>query len=271
MSPTSELYDRIRRFWDREPCGTAHVSLDRGSKEFFVALDIYFKRIYPYLDEFVDAGHFAGKRVMEIGLGSGYTLQQLAKNAKETYGLDVSEETIRLNQARATHFGLDIKFIHASATQIPLPDQCLDYVLSIGCIHHVPDIDKAVGEIYRILKPGGVFKGMVYNKNSYRYHVSIPLARWLTPRWRGKTREQCVNEMYDGSGNPYGTVYSKKEMARLLSQFSRITFRVQNFSGHDVIPKIGDLIPRTLWLKTIGRILGLDLYFSAVKPYHEDL
>ena len=74
-----------------------------------------------------------------------------------------------------------------------------------------------------------------------------------------------VNEG-DGSGNSKGDVFSKEELTRLLSRFSKIQFQIRNFSGHDVIPKIGDLIPRSLWIKTIGKVAGLDLYFSAVKP-----
>jgi ubiquinone/menaquinone biosynthesis C-methylase UbiE len=266
MTATREVYDRIRSFWDKDPCGSTHVSPERGTKEFFLAIDRYFKTLYPYLDEFLDAKNLTGKRVMEIGLGSGYTLRQIAQNAKVAYGLDLSLETLRLNQSRAKHFGLDTHFIHASATKLPLPDECLDVVVSIGCIHHIPDIEQAIDEICRVLRPGGIFKGMVYNKNSYRYHVSIPLARRFSARWRGKTQGQCVNEMYDGSGNPYGTVYSKKEMMQLLSGFTQIQFQVQNFSGHDVIPKVGDLIPRRFWLETLGKVAGLDLYFSAVKP-----
>jgi ubiquinone/menaquinone biosynthesis C-methylase UbiE len=266
MTTAADLYGHIRRFWDKDPCGTTHVSLERGTREFFLSIDRYFKDVYPYLDDFVDAGALTGKRVMEIGLGSGYTLQQLATRASTTYGLDVSEETIRLNQARAKHFGLNLQFIHASATSIPLPDDCLDLVLSIGCIHHIPDIQLAVDEIHRVLRPGGVFKGMVYYRHSYRYQVAIPLARRLSPRWRGKTREQCVNEMYDGIGNPYGTVYSKQEVRQLLSRFAQIQFQIKNFSGHDVIPWIGDLVPMSFLIKTIGKIAGLDLFFSAVKP-----
>ncbi|MGQ0811528.1 MAG: methyltransferase domain-containing protein [Nitrospiraceae bacterium] len=265
MTVQTELYDRIRRFWDQQPCSTTHVSLPQGTMEYFLALDRYFSTIYPYLSPFLDAKAMGAKRVMEVGLGSGYTLQRIAEHAGETYALDLSLETLKLNKARATHFSLNIKFIHASATELPLPDKSMDLVVSIGCLHHIPDIQRAVDEIYRVLRPGGVLKGMVYNRNSYRYRVSIPLARRWSSRWSGKSSDQCVSEMYDGDDNPYGTVYSKHQMSQILRRFGRVNFEVQNFSGHDVIPKIGNLVPRQFWISTLGKIVGLDLYFTATK------
>jgi ubiquinone/menaquinone biosynthesis C-methylase UbiE len=110
--------------------------------------------------------------------------------AKDAYGLDLSGNTIELNRARARHFNLRLNLINASATQIPLADNSLDVVISVGCLHHIPEIANAVDEIHRVLKPGGVFKGMVYNRHSYRYHVYIPLSRRLSAQWQGKTRAE---------------------------------------------------------------------------------
>lgn len=110
---------------------------------------------------------------------------------------------------------------------------------------------------------GGAFKGMVYNRNSYRFRIYIPLARWFSRHWRGKTWQECVNEMYDGLGNPYGMVYSKAEVSALFNKFNKIEFRVENFVGTELIPRIGKKIPRNVWLATLGKVVGLDLYFTA--------
>ena len=104
---------------------------------------------------------------------------------------------------------------------------------------------------------------MVYYRNSYRYKVYIPLVRRLSRRWQGKDRQACVNEMYDGSGNPYGTVFSKKEVRALFKEFNNLRFYNQNFVGEELLPRFGRRIPRDAWLKTFGRIAGLDLYFCA--------
>lgn len=259
----AKLYDQIRNFWDSQPCGTTHINLPPQSREYFVEFDKFFEAFYPYYLPFLNLEQMRGQRVLEIGLGSGFSLHRIAEVARECYGLDLSAHTLDLNRARDRHFKVGFNLIHASATQIPLADNSFDFVISVGCLHHIPEIAMAVTEIHRILKPGGIFKGMVYNRHSYRYHVYIPFSRRWNPRWQGKTRQDCVNEMYDGSSNPYGTVYSKSEVANLFRDFQMLDFHTENFVGEEMLPVYGNRIPRNVWLKTLGKIAGLDLYFTA--------
>ena len=259
----TNIYQQIRGFWDAQPCGTTHIDLPSDSREYFIEFDKYYESLYPYLLPFLNLESLRGKRVMEIGLGSGFTLQRIAEVAGQCVGLDLSGGTVKLNQARRQHFDLDIKLIQSSATAIPLRSNSLDAVVSIGCLHHIPDINAAISEIHRVLKPGGVLKAMVYNRHSFRVNFYIPLARRTSTRWRGKSSQDCINEMYDGSGNPYGMVYSKGEVTKLLDKFEQVNFRVENFEGREFLPRYGGLIPRNVWLATLGKIVGLDLYFTA--------
>jgi len=258
-----EIYNQIRDFWDRKPCGTTHIARRLGSREYFIEFDQHYESLYPYLLPFLDLETMRGKWVLEIGLGSGFTVSRFAKGAKVCVGLDISGNTLWLNQARNKHFDIRSHLVQASATHIPISDNTFDSVISIGCLHHIPDIESGVAEIHRVLKPGGIFKGMIYNRNSYRFRVYVPLARRLSRIWRGKDWQSCVNEMYDGSENPYGMVYSRKEIRALFHQFKDITFRTENFVGEELLPKIGRYIPRRIWLATLGKIAGLDLYFVA--------
>ena len=50
--------------------------------------------------------------------------------------------------------------------------------------------------------------------------------------------------MHDGSGNPYGKVYSKKQIRALLYQFNNIKCGTENFVGEELLPGIGRYIPR---------------------------
>lgn len=259
----TSIYDQIRGFWDSQPCGTTHVNLPPHSLEYFVEFDKFYEGYYPYLLPFLNLEEMRGKRVMEIGLGSGFTLHRIAQVAQTCLGLDISFETLRLNRARDGHFGLGLRLLQASATRIPLADDSLDYVVSIGCLHHIPEIEQAVAEIHRVLKPGGVFKGMVYNRNSYRFRVYIPLLRRFSPQWRGQSAQDCVNKMYDGSANPYGMVYSRRQVAAIFNKFEILNFRTENFVGEELSPRYGYRIPRRVWLATLGRLAGLDLYFTA--------
>lgn len=259
----AKIYSQIRSFWDNQPCGTAHINLPPHSREYFVEFDKFFESFYPYYLPFLNLESMRGKRVLEIGLGSGFSLHRIAEVAEACYGLDLSGGTIALNQARDRHFKLGLNLVQASATDIPLAENSLDFVVSVGCLHHIPDIQKAVTEIHRVLKPNGIFKGMVYNRRSYRYLVYIPMARRFSAQWKGKTSQDCVNEIYDGSDNPYGTVYSRGEVAAMFREFEITDFQTQNFVGEELLPRYGYRVPRNVWLKTLGKIVGLDLYFNA--------
>ncbi len=259
----TEAEQQIKSFWDSEPCGTTHVDLPLGSKEYFVAFDAYFRDLYPYLEPFLDLPSLKGKTVLVIGLGSGFELQQVAEHAARTIALDLSSETIKLCEKRKDYFEIKFDSINASAREIPLGDESVDIVVSIGCIHHIPGIEQVVSEIHRVLKPGGQFRGMVYNKNSWRYRVVFPFfSGFIYPNLKNKTTQEKINIAYDGSANPYGMVYSKTEVRTLFSQFDNFYFEVNNFVGDELF-KIGRYVPRNFLLKTVGRLMGLDLYFKA--------
>lgn len=256
------IYDNIRDFWNEQPCGSTHMDYPLGSKEYFDNFDPYYIDLYPYLLPFIDLESLKGRTVMEIGLGSGVTLHRISEVADMCFGLDISDKTIELNEKRKALYSLKYDLINASATQIPLEDNSVDVVVSIGCLHHIPDIDKAIAEIHRVLKPNGLLKGMVYYRHSYRNRFYIPRMIRKNPKWKGKTVDECICEMYDGKGNPYGVVYSKEEIQNLLAKFSITKFQIENFEGSE-LGRAWGIIPRKVWLATLGKVLGLDLYFVA--------
>jgi SAM-dependent methyltransferase len=102
-------------------------------------------------------------RVLELGCGIGYYSAFLSKIADEVVATDL--ETIDplthspgLQTTRNFLASLDIKNVavmHASAEELPFEDGSFDLVFSSHVIEHVPDMQKAVLEINRVLKPGG--------------------------------------------------------------------------------------------------------------------
>ena len=180
------IYNQIREFCDRQPCGTSHIREPAGSREYFVEFDKHYESLYPYLLPFLDVESMKGKWVLEIGLGSGFTIARSSQRARVSIGLDISGEPLKLNRARNLHFKLRIGLVQASATRLPIPDNTFDTVVSIGCLHHIPDIKSAIAEIHLVLKPDVVFRGMIYNRNSYRFRVHVPIVRRLSPGWKGK-------------------------------------------------------------------------------------
>lgn len=150
-----DIYERTAKFWDGKPCGSGISEFETGSYDFFEDFDTRYRIFYPYFDEILDINSYKNKRVLIIGLGSGYEMGQFAKVTKHLVGLDISSETIELANKRRVLYNLNYETVCSSATLIPFENESFDLVVSIGCLHHIPDIIDVVKEIQRVLVKGG--------------------------------------------------------------------------------------------------------------------
>jgi ubiquinone/menaquinone biosynthesis C-methylase UbiE len=104
-----------------------------------------------------------GKRVLEVGCGTGLLLARLAPHAASAVGIDLSPGMLELARGR----GLEVH--EGSATALPFEDASFDVVCSFKVLAHVPDIELALREVGRVLRPGGVAVLEFYNRRSLRY------------------------------------------------------------------------------------------------------
>ena len=130
----------------------------------------------------------------------------------------------------------------------------------MGVLHHTPNPEKAVEQIFRVLKYGGRLIVMVYYRDSLLYRLKFPLTSLLS----GKTVRQLVNEV-DGVGNPKGDVYSKAELRQLLYQYQQLEMFTHLLPGSRVLPKIRRFIPDSL-IRPFERRWGWFLYAKGRKP-----
>jgi ubiquinone/menaquinone biosynthesis C-methylase UbiE len=102
-------------------------------------------------------------RVLELGCGTGLILARVAEVAKESVGIDLSEGMAQ----RAKDRGLDVHI--GSVCDLPFEDDQFDLAYSFKVLAHVPDIDSAVREATRVIRPGGHLLLEFYNPWSLRY------------------------------------------------------------------------------------------------------
>ena len=107
----------------------------------------------------------APRMILSVGCGSGEEIRFLGRFGK-VYGIDPGEDAIRF--CRAAGIGEQVK--RASAEQIPFPDKSFDAVFVLDVLEHVRDDERALAQIYRVLKPGGIVV------------VSVPAYAWLWSR-----------------------------------------------------------------------------------------
>src|SRR5206468_12798866 len=73
---------------------------------------------------------------------------------------------------------LDGEAMKGSILAAPFPDDAFDLIVTIGCLHHTGNMQKAISECHRMLKPGGRLVMMVYHAYSYRRFVMAWPATW---------------------------------------------------------------------------------------------
>lgn len=100
-----------------------------------------------------------GDRILEIGSGVGNNLIPIAKLGMDCYGIDISKTAVEGAQIRAQHEGLKINFSLGDVQKLNFGDNSFDYVLDRSVLTCTPEevLQNSVLEIYRVLKPGGVF------------------------------------------------------------------------------------------------------------------
>jgi SAM-dependent methyltransferase len=113
------------------------------------------------VDRVTDGIDFAGKAVLDIGCGSGGVTLHLARSnptARFT-GFDVEQPVIDHAARRARDEGLDGRagFVRGDPGPLPFPDKAFDIVFSKDALIHVADKDSLFAEVFRVLKPGGLF------------------------------------------------------------------------------------------------------------------
>ena len=96
--------------------------------------------------------------VVEIGVGPGLNLQYYnLDTVNKVIGIDPSDELNKIAKKNANKVNLDIEFNLSSAESIDLPTSSVDSVVCTFSLCSIPNPQKALKEIYRILKPGGKY------------------------------------------------------------------------------------------------------------------
>jgi ubiquinone/menaquinone biosynthesis C-methylase UbiE len=103
-----------------------------------------------------------GKQVLEVGCGTGLILGRVAEFASDAMGIDLSAGML----AKAASRGLHVA--QASATELPIKDGAVDVAYSFKVLAHIPDIQQAMREMARVVRPGGYVIAEFYNARSLR-------------------------------------------------------------------------------------------------------
>lgn len=95
--------------------------------------------------------------LLDVGCGGGFLSEEFAKAGFRVTGVDPSHNSLRQAADHAAAGGLTIAFQKAYGESLPFEPGVFDYVVCCDVLEHVDDMDRVVGEIARVLRPGGMF------------------------------------------------------------------------------------------------------------------
>lgn len=218
--------------------------------------------LQDYMHKIFDFDKWKGKTILEIGAGAGIDAVEFARYGAIVHATDLTDKAIGHTTELANKLNINLNIRKADATNLPYENEFFDLVYAFGILHHIPQVEKAMDEIHRVLKPGGKCYAMLYHKNSLLYHYSI-LYLWgiLYNGFReGLTEEQLTSRYSEAKkGCPYTKAYTIDEARELFKFFSDIDITIE-------YPMIDTIADRKIRVPNLPKHLGWHLIIKAKKP-----
>lgn len=174
------------------------------------------------------ADHLAdtsGLRLLDIGCSTGFMTSLYAERFRSTLGIDIDEPAVQFAREHAAVSATDgepprLDFRVADSMATGLPGDSFDVVTCTHIYEHVPDSQRLVDEIYRVLKPGGACLLAAGNRYmAVEAHYKLPLLA-AVPKWVGHRYLRLA-----GKGDHYyETHLSLRGLRRLVRRFEVIDY-----------------------------------------------
>lgn len=245
--------------WTKHPIGAHLTKYSEGTKEFFDEIaDFRYKIEFSWFKSTFKFNQYKNKKVLEIGVGDGIDHLELAKAGAILTGIDITPKSIELTQKNLELHGYKSDLLVADAEDLPLEDNTFDVVYSFGVLHHTPDTQKAIDEIYRVLKTQGKAVISLYHKNSLSFWLFVFLYDFILKgkflRMSLKDRISAIEKGGDET-KPLVKLFTTRQAKKLFSQFRKVKI----ITRHAGLPT------------SSGRKLGKILNFMPIKNFLEFL
>lgn len=205
-------------------------------------MGIYHHCVFPYLLDFAMSSKVfrqprrrtlaqASGRILEIGFGTGMNLQHYPPSVRRIEAIDPDTDLDRFSAPRIAASSIEVDFHHLDAEHLPFAADSFDTVVCTLTLCSIPDVEHALGEVGRVLKPGGRFL--------FLEHGLAPdpgVARWqhrLTPLQRriggGCHLDRPTARLVSGSGMALEDVrnYYLKRLPRFVGYMTEGAARKQ--------------------------------------------
>jgi len=186
-----------------------------------------------------------GKRVGDFGCGQSLFIEIFRRLEYDAVFLDVSQKAIDL-----IDYG---EKICASLTEIPLKDSTMDNIFCIGVVHHIPQMEIAINEIIRVLRPGGFLILGVYANNTTTAFIKRRYDRsqtklgkniietvtrflmWFKNKSRGISKEELQKRIDDLLLTPVVRYMPAEEYSKIIENFGCKVKKIERFNQMNIL------------------------------------
>lgn len=186
MAETQAILDQKQQIFDRWA-----PSYD------WILPSVFYQAVHQRLLEYVTFP--PEPHVLDLGCGTGRLLRRLAAEVSNLsgVGLDLSAEMLAQAQEK-TQRRDRLQFLSGRSDAIPLEDKTFDSVFCTISFLHYPDPQAVMGEVARVLKPGGIFYLADYVPSEF---LGVPQQGWLTSPFGLRFYDRAMRQkLADGSG-----------------------------------------------------------------------
>jgi len=224
------LLEKTRSFWNDHPCD--------GQSGVFQRMEYRYRKepwLPLILDEIVQF-----ENVLELGCGQGtdaiYCCQRMRKGSSYI-ALDGSNTSIdsasKSVETIISQLNIVPEFTTGNVESLEFPDKSFECIISIGVFHHTPDTQRAIDEVYRVLKAGGTAYIFLYRLLSPKLliaHTARLIAK-IIDVISGKERilyrllrrlgsnHSLGTMLLEGLGVPILRSYTKTQLRRMFDRF----------------------------------------------------
>lgn len=199
--------EEVRQYWNEYVIGLDVTEEPVGSPQFFDDLESYYGNEYPSEGKLLRYNRYAGAKLVEVGCGWGCDLIRFAAAGALATGVDLSADAIGLARQYFDYKGVAGELLVGDAENLAFDDGSFDVAVSLGVLHHTPDTQRGLDEVYRVLRPGGEALIMLYNRHSwYNFLVHV----------------SGTNYEHEEKDAPIVKLYSRREVTRMFEAFSSI-------------------------------------------------
>ncbi len=254
------LKQEVHDHWNHRSCGEGYAETEAGFDLSAQERERY--ALEPYLFDFARFEDGRGKDVLEVGVGMGADHLMWARSGPRTLsGVDLTERAVEFTTMRLNGAGCVPNIRVADAENLPFSEHQFDIIYSWGVMHHSPATERCFAEAYRVLRPGGTARIMVYHTWSV-----VGLMLWARYGLMAGRPLRTMAEIYhDHLESPGTKAYTVKQARRMmeLAGFSEVSVRVQLSHGDLLEGRVGARhegrllrLAKSLWPRPLVRLIG---------------